>query len=805
MRKLYFALSLFLMAALFLMPLNSSAKKASQPFKDVPSDHPFAETISSLKAKSFVNGYGDGTFGPDFSVSRAEFITMIAAATKMKTFGANCFKDVKNEWFAKFVCGAKSKGLIKGYGDGTFKPANNINFAEASAVIAKAYSLNPFKAAGAEPWYKPAIEKLQARSAIPVTVDYVSKKLSRAETGEIIYRLATKTENRPTKTYKSLISPLPSIGSCDELNEKLRAFRYIRYGRNWSPGFTMAIPAALPMKSLGAGATESSDAGPSGGGAASTYSATNVQVEGVDEADIIKNDGEFIYLVKGNTVRILKAYPPVELKEVTKLQFSDSEFTPVEMYVTAEKLVVIGMASRVKIYIFSMSADRQLTEDRNLEFDGWHLSSRRIGNNVYLVVNYEPLLKQPLPRFYDALSKKESDAVSCNQVRFLPEFDNSTMTTVVAIDISNPQTEPKREVIMGAGNEIYASLNNLYVAAMRYTPPEMDRFDIWAPPFDNLKTVIFQFKLSDGSVVFKSRGEVKGKVHNQFSMDEYEDAFRLTTTSGEVWAGNSKNNLFILDKNNLENVLGRIENIAPGETIYSTRFMGKRAYMVTFKKVDPFFVIDVEDPKNPKILGALKIPGFSDYMHPFDENHIIGFGKEAVDMELQPVPAAGTSAKIMMPANFAWYQGMKIALFDVTDVSNPKEMFKEVIGDRGTGSELLHNHKALLFDKSDGLFAFPVTVAEIKEKTGEQSQYGETVFQGAYVYKLDLTNGFQLKGKVTHFDAAPSEANDETWYNEEKTITRIVSIGEYLYTISLGKIKALKREDVAEVSAVKVE
>ena len=147
--------------------------------------------------------------------------------------------------------------------------------------------------------------------------------------------------------------------------------------------------------------------------------------------------------------------------------------------------------------------------------------------------------------------------------------------------------------------------------------------------------------------------------------------------------------------------------------------MGGRAYMVTFRNVDPLFAIDLKDPA-PKVLGQLKIPGYSDYLHPYDENHLIGFGKETVTL---PVKGAGPDEVT------AFYQGMKIALFDVTDVTQPKEKFKEIIGDRGTHSELLYNHKALLFDREKGLMAFPVDLMEVKNKPANADEaanaYGE--------------------------------------------------------------------------------
>jgi hypothetical protein len=206
--------------------------------------------------------------------------------------------------------------------------------------------------------------------------------------------------------------------------------------------------------------------------------------------------------------------------------------------------------------------------------------------------------------------------------------------------------------------------------------------------------------------------------------------------------------------------------------------MGDRAYMVTFKKIDPFFVIGLEDPRHPTILGKLKIPGFSDYLHPYDATHIIGFGKEAEDAK---------------EGSFAWYQGMKIAVFDVTDVGNPKEMYREVIGDRGTSSPLLTNHKALLFDKERGLISFPVTVYQIpaeQKESGEPSAYGSPIFQGAYVYNFTLADGFELLGTITHYASDTFLKAGDYWYSGDKDISRIVRIAETLYTVSDSEVQS---------------
>jgi uncharacterized secreted protein with C-terminal beta-propeller domain len=305
-------------------------------------------------------------------------------------------------------------------------------------------------------------------------------------------------------------------------------------------------------------------------------------------------------------------------------------------------------------------------------------------------------------------------------------------------------------------------------------------------------TLVYKFGMKDAQLTYLCKGEVPGTILNQFSMDEHRNHFRVATTKGNTMATDeriSKNNLYILD--DMLSITGRIEDMAPGEKIYSVRFMGDRAYVVTFKTVDPLFVIDLKDPVKPAILGALKIPGYSDYLHPYDENHIIGFGKDAIDMKGQ-----------------AYYQGMKIALFDVTDVSKPIQEFSEMIGDRGTDSELLRNHKALLFSKEKNLMAFPVTLMEVKSSSDKIKanilQYGEFTFQGALVYHLDLANGFKLRGRITHLSGTDYLKAGNSWYNSDKNIQRIIYIGDNLYTLSNSMIKANGLEDLVVKGSVMI-
>jgi len=225
--------------------------------------------------------------------------------------------------------------------------------------------------------------------------------------------------------------------------------------------------------------------------------------------------------------------------------------------------------------------------------------------------------------------------------------------------------------------------------------------------------------------------------------------------------------------------------------------------LVTFVKVDPFFTIDLSDPSNPTIMGELKIPGYSDYLHPYDVDHIIGVGKNAV--------AASQEEIEQRSLTFAWYQGLKISLFDVSDFENPTETFNIAIGDRGTDSPALYDHKAFLFDKQKELLVIPVSLYEIDEETKERyeqdpgSVYGEFKFQGAYVYKFNL-DGYELKGRITHRTDDISATDGWHWYGYYSTadISRALYIGNVLYTISNSMVKMNSLDDLSEINSVKL-
>lgn len=635
---------------------------------------------------------------------------------------------------------------------------------------------------------------------------------------------------------------LPTVGSFAGLKSVLTK---AQNSGALAPQF-MAMETAAASEPKGLGAGQSS--------AARDYSQTNVQVSGVDEADIIKTDGQYIYQVSSQKLVISQVYPSEDMQVLTNLKFDPAQFNPLELYVDDRYLILIGnsyiydqgdqnastppavkpelpavprtsapegisseiypyipMSNTTKAIVYDLSDRANLKKVREIELEGQYISSRKIDSALYLVTNkyldYYQILEQnietPTPTYRDSAAGEDYTNVGYDSIHYFPDSVDANYLMIGSLDLNQPDQELQVSTYLGAGQNIYASENSLYVAITRYEteepaekPANNDQpVSSTEPSFATgllpmpmkTNTVLYKFALDPGKVSYLAKGEVPGTVLNQFSMDEDNGYFRIATTKGAIWGtgeNTSKNNIYVLDKD-LKQV-GQLEDIAPGENIYSVRFVGERAYMVTFRTVDPLFVIDLAEPTSPRILGALKIPGYSDYLHPYDENHIIGFGKETIE-----VPQTDGYGNVI--GTTAYYQGMKVALFDVSDVTQPKELFKETIGDRGTDSELLYNHKALLFDKDKNLLAFPVTVMEINDASYSPEfgmPYGEFAFQGAYVYNLDLVNGFTLKGKISHPAASDQTSPQYDWYYNQNKVERVLYIEDTLYTISQSMIKA---------------
>lgn len=641
---------------------------------------------------------------------------------------------------------------------------------------------------------------------------------------------------------KTAEEPLPVVGSKENLRKLLEEAEeqnnYMNHGLYKRSGIVsfdtaVAAPAAAADESAGSSNTAKQKESKGSG----DYSTTNVQVEGVDEADIVKTDGKYLYQVNNNRIVVAEIYPSDKMKIKKIIELEKENVYPMELYLDDKYLVLIGTSNNaipvyrpmqngimpkhypnynnetVKLMAYDITDKSDIKKVREIELEGSYLSSRKIGSKLYLVsnkyLNYYRTMEEAgvndTPSYRDTAIKEEFINIDYGKIGYFPGSVEANYMIVAGVDFDLPGEGINVSTYLGSGESIYASTQNLYAAVTRYNninwnPKDPVISDSAAPkkvkvPEVDRETVIYRFALNNGKLDYTGKGSVPGSILNQFSMDEDKGYFRIATTKGNLWDEGeniSKNNMYVLDSE--LNICGSLEDVAPGERIYSVRFMGDRAYMVTFKKVDPLFVIDLKDPKAPTILGALKIPGYSDYLHPYDENHIIGFGKDTIEISNEGTwKSDGTTA---------YYQGMKIALFDVSDVNNPKEKFKEIIGDRGTDSELLNNHKALLFSREKELMAFPVTVMEIEKggnvKANNTPAYGSFSFQGAYVYNVDLEKGFKLRARISHIDEEEYKKAGDRWYRSNMNVERIIYIGDDLYTISKGMIKANSMTDMKE-------
>ena len=523
---------------------------------------------------------------------------------------------------------------------------------------------------------------------------------------------------------------------------------------------------------------------------ANDYSKTNTQVQGVDEADIVKTDGTYIYYLTNEKLTIINTENASQMKEMSTIKF-DETFTPEEIFLNNDKIIVIGKRyeydkTERKIgidedYLYPNYMDKTYTSaklynvkdkinptlERTVEVEGDYLTARMIGSNVYIASNkymYYAYICNTYkstelneddfkPHYLDTATSNETKSINFDCIYYIPEFEDTNYLNIVAFNITNNQ-EANVESYLGAGEEIYASKENLYVTKTKY--------DYEGKNKTSITTEIYKFNLNNANCTFAKAGDVPGSVLNQFSMDECNGYFRIATTDSTSWNSESNtNNLYVLNEN-LETI-GKIEGLAKGERIYSVRFMGNRAYMVTFVETDPLFVIDLSNPTTPTVLGELKIPGYSKYLHPYDETHLIGIGEDT------EVVNYGYGDRVVT-------NGMKMAMFDVTDPNNPQELYNVKIGEKGTYSELLYNHKALLFSKEKNIIAFPISITENDYKV---------TFQGAIVYGVSLEKGFELKTKISN------SATDYDRYYSRNRVERIIYIKDTLFTLSNGLIKAV--------------
>ena len=441
------------------------------------------------------------------------------------------------------------------------------------------------------------------------------------------------------------------------------------------------------------------------------YSGTNIQEAGVDEGDIIKTDGTWIYILKQDgsfsIVRANDGAPKVE--STTKLEktgLSNREIR--EMYLDGDRLIIVeeGICTALEkdnelyrtstgyqtvLSVWDITDRAQPEQIGMLRQDGYYKDSRKNGDFVYLFTSYMPYIAETYEES-TIVPRINGDEVAYNQF-YLPEKPASENYLIISsVDITKPEEVKDQKVLVSGADSFYVSTENIYVTNENYNSGK-----------DTVVTEIAKFHYKDGRITGVAAGSVKGYLNDSFSLNEYDGTLRVVSTYyDETWE--EWNALYILDEKLQQ--LSAIEDLAQGETIRSARFFGTTGYFVTFRQTDPLFSVDLSDPENPKVLGELKISGFSSYLHFYGENLLLGIGYEADE-------------------NTGSTTGLKLSMFDISDPANVKEVSRTVLPGM-TWCPAIEDYKSILVDPDKNLIGF----------------YCDKRY---FVYSYDETGGFTRK------------------------------------------------------------
>jgi len=544
------------------------------------------------------------------------------------------------------------------------------------------------------------------------------------------------------------------------------------------------------------------------GSSTDDYSKTNIQVEGVDEADIIKTDGEYIYSISGYDVIITDVRDPENVKIISQIHNSA---IPSDLLLYENKLVVISSdvsqnlnEQNTDVRIYNINDRNNPKQEKSFELKEAYYTTRCIDGRLYI------FSKGALRESNDKIVRKyvednKTKEIPLNHIKYLKDNPTRIQTLIAELDLNELNDIKLNSYLMDISNA-YVSKDNIYLLKTEYGNDSkiglksifgwkgiFGIFDSYEFDYDYY-THIYKFSIDKKKGVdLKSTNKVKGEIINQYSLDEKDNNIRIALETDDG------TKIAILDKN--LKLIGETDPVAEGERMYASRFMGDRAYLVTYRNTDPLFVIDLSNPKDPKVLGELKIPGYSTYLHPYDENHLIGIG-----MNSDEVIDRDENGHVI--SEWATITGMKMSLFDVSDVHNPKELDHTTIGDSRTVSAILTNPKALLFSKEKELLAIPVNhyeedfIYEEEETYEEELDYysrnNNYIAEGYFVYKINL-DGFKLKGVITH-----NKTKDRYYYYYNSKLLRGVYIKDNLFTVSEDAIKVNELEDLKEISSIKI-
>lgn len=674
------------------------------------------------------------------------------------------------------------------------------------------------------------------------------------------------TEQAPD--FETRTVGLHAFESCDGLLEYLHAEAAAELERFGEVAPPVAVDAA------GRGAVGEPQAGGEGNG--DTYSRTNVQEAGVDEPDIVKTDGLFIYLVRGQTLLIYDA-ADLTLMSETPLAGYDARLlldgddlvvlaqrwnAPLEDFpdADAERL---NRVTKTVVSLFDVSDRAGPTLVRRMYVEGYLQAARLVGRTVRAAVYHdaagviawdvdasggggqsepgqpprtggtvdpeptpdvgapdeagqekhdeeaaleawqaaidETTIEDWLPRVYTVAgdTRSATSAARCERFHRPGERAGTGVAVLFGVDLDAPETRLDDPAVVTGPGVVYASAASFYLTTSNHhawpvrggdvavgvggepvagetgggaTTGGTDTVEspLEVADDDRIATQLHRLDIAEGSAgaTYRASGRVFGIPLNQFSLGEHADHLRVATTE-QRWgdAGDeSENHVFVLAEVDVADaeagrsleVVGEVTGLAPGERIYAVRFIGDRGFVVTFKQVDPLFTLDLSDPADPRLMGELKVPGFSTYLHPFGDDHLMGIGQSATE-----------EGRVT---------GLQLSLFDVSDLAAPALAHSELLGEGW--SEALYDHHAFTFWEPTSTLMVPTNAWD-----------GEAPRMGLDVYRVNLEDGFVADGHVSHADLV------EGW---RPHVRRSLVIGDAVFSVSDVGMKVNGMDDLME-------
>lgn len=582
------------------------------------------------------------------------------------------------------------------------------------------------------------------------------------------------------------------------------------------------------------------------------YTTTNNQVQGVEEADFVKNDGTRMFVLSGSTLYVNQSWPAEQLQTVGRLEL---EGYPREMFLDGDRLAIFsgvyaewgtaqtgdGMAlmpcegpagcyasNTLKVTVVDVSTLSSPRVVRELYLPGYYVNSRLVDGRVRLVTGDSPHwpqgvqwyptggwanpltwgasidaliasnerliraapLEQWLPegRYRGADGELHSLGYQCSEFSRANAPTRLGVVSVVTLPLDPSELSSalgaglQRTSVLAEAGEVYASPTALYVASGHWW--------WWPQPGQTDHTYLHKFDITNPArAVYVASGGVDGHLVDQFSMDEHQGMLRVATTANtrtedeanpdNTWGlWSTTNRITVLGQQGSALVkVGESEAIAEGESIYSARFLGEKAYVVTFLQVDPLFTFDLSDPAHPRKVGELKVPGFSTYIHPLDDGHLLTIGT----------------------SDGGWGSSLQLSIFDVTDFANPRLKFTQQVGTASGWSEAAYDHKAFNYFPERGLLAIPF--ADWNSSASTETDYWSSFVSDLRVFSVSTGTGFTPLGALGMNDLIQSQTHSwgsQTWtYSWSPAIRRSVIADNFVYAISDAGIRVA---DVADLS-----